>query len=513
MCERCDPAVDATGYTLSPGYHHDSAVAGTHFGASSFGLIFGDWANGCQILPDVSLPTVKTAALTAALANPTSDTIAAIGARATSAITAINGASDANQGVEAAWAWWFGDAATCPKSGDTCNHTPAETADAMGAAFATAMKYRQAISRIKVQQGLVLLQEENVNILSWRSVQLKRDVVAHMLVPFYQGVIRSAQEMDAAAGSAERSAAQLRGDAYWKVITDAVDSDNFDFDATDRATLSTMFSIPPPKVSNYCAATARLLRNLPSATILQYAEERPAGSHATGTLVASTNQDGEVVHLTSADVGSLTAAAGKVCLADDGWQGKKEQCSCAQAEPDHLFTIDCADAAVIRAATVTLESTCKANNAGYEWGGAFATPANTHKWVAQAKGGAYADPSMKLVIFDLHAADKEHLLELAETAKILMAGACTAVNTQGAIPAPTAAGACYTLTFPADAVTDFHATVTTTNIANVAFFAEHVPTEFERDTHYFMSTDLATDIEPAAQTDPEEYNCRSVYFI
>ena len=112
--------------------------------------------------------------------------------------------------------------------------------------------------------------------------------------------------------------------------------------------------------------------------------------------------------------------------------GVKEKCSCAQAEPDHPFTIDCDDTATIRAATTTLESTCKVNNAGYEWGGAFPTPDNAYKWVAQAEeDGAYADPSMKLVVFDVHAADKEHLLELAETAKTLIAGTCTVVNTQG----------------------------------------------------------------------------------
>ena len=107
---------------------------------------------------------------------------------------------------------------------------------------------------------------------------------------------------------------------------------------------------------------------------------------------------------------------------------EKEKCSCAQAEPDHPFTIDCDNAAAIRAATTTLETTCKDNHAGYEWGGAFATPANAYKWVAQAKDGAYADPSMKLVIFDVHAADKDHLLEKAETAKTLIAGTCTVVN-------------------------------------------------------------------------------------
>ena len=46
---------------------------------------------------------------------------------------------------------------------------------------------------------------------------------------------------------------------------------------------------------------------------------------------------------------------------------------------------DCDDPAAIRAAAVTLESTCQANNAGYEWGGSFAIPDNEYKWVAQAR--------------------------------------------------------------------------------------------------------------------------------
>ena len=348
MCEWCDPAVDTAGYTLKTGYHYDKALAGTHFGASSFGLSFGDWANGCQILPDVTLPADRKPALATALVNPTSAAATAVGARATSAIRAINSASDTNQGVEEAWAWYHGDTATCPMSDGTCSHTPAEAADAMGAAFETAMTYGQAISRVKVQQGLVLLQEQYDapdGIVDQHVSDLKMDIVAHMLIPFYQGVIRSALEMDAAGGSAERLAAQRRGDAYWKVIDDAVE--NKDFDATDRATLSTMFANYPPKVTNYCAATVRLLRNLPSASTLQYAEERPVGSHATGTLVAY--EDGEFVPLTPTDVG--TAAAGKVCLAElDGWQDEvsypKTYVNCGVSNtllqsPNRVVTMTC----------------------------------------------------------------------------------------------------------------------------------------------------------------------------
>ena len=55
---------------------------------------------------------------------------------------------------------------------------------------------------------------------------------------------------------------------------------------------------------------------------------------------------------------------------------------------------------------------------------------------------------------------------------------------------PTAGGACYTLTFPTATVAvpaDLTLTIDTTGVGHVAFFAEHVPTEFERDTHYLMS--------------------------
>ena len=66
---------------------------------------------------------------------------------------------------------------------------------------------------------------------------------------------------------------------------------------------------------------------------------------------------------------------------------------------------------------------------GYEWGGIFDVSAGaSYTWVAQAKGEgcaqAYADPSMKMVLFATDQADEEHLLEKAADAKTLMAGDC-----------------------------------------------------------------------------------------
>ena len=47
-------------------------------------------------------------------------------------------------------------------------------------------------------------------------------------------------------------------------------------------------------------------------------------------------------------------------------------------EEEESFTLNCDDAAAIRAAAATLEGTCQSNNAGYEWGGSFATPDNEY---------------------------------------------------------------------------------------------------------------------------------------
>ena len=83
----------------------------------------------------------------------------------------------------------------------------------------------------------------------------------------------------------------------------------------------------------------------------------------------------------------VASALTQTCNAEHPHDHDKEECSCAQHEADHPFAIDCANDAAIRAATVTLESTCQEATGEYEWGGAFATPANAYTWVSQARDG------------------------------------------------------------------------------------------------------------------------------
>ena len=87
-------------------------------------------------------------------------------------------------------------------------------------------------------------------------------------------------------------------------------------------------------------------------------------------------------------------------------------CGCEKDEPDHPFTIDCTNAQAIRDATLVLESdTCEIPGPNaFEWGGTFDTPDDSYKWVAQAVDGAYADPSMKLVIFSVDATDASDVM-------------------------------------------------------------------------------------------------------
>ena len=189
----------------------------------------------------------------------------------------------------------------------------------------------------------------------------------------------------------------------------------------------------------------------------------------------------------------------------------KEECSCAQHEADHPFTINCDDGPAIRAATLTLESdACEKPRPldTFEWGGAFETPGNSYKWVSQAATGeegakTYADPAMKMVLFSVDEADVTHLFEQAATANTLMStGSCPVKNSGDSIPKPTAAGACYTLTFPTTnpSTTDFHLTIDTTGVGHVAFFTAHMPTEFERDTHYLMDGTCANAADMASAT-------------
>ena len=316
VCEWCARAVDANEWSLKPGFVHDRTFAqedeegqkgrwgrrlqeGEAGQANEFGMLFEKQSNGCRAVPTMTMPTSASADLTAALVDATSGAVADVAALASGAISAVRAATRTNQGAQIAWGHYIGNSATCTKSGDVCQHTPSALADMMGGSFDTNLHYGDSVARVKVQESLAVLMTVLADSSSEDShiANLKKDVVAHMLIPYYQGAIKSAHHMDAGADTAAKATAQAEGKVYWTVINDAVD-DSFPFEPTDRAFLTPMFASAAAGDFNYCAASTRLLNNLPLASKLQYVNYVREGT--LDTIAAAS-----VVHTTTADVGTL----------------------------------------------------------------------------------------------------------------------------------------------------------------------------------------------------------------
>jgi len=132
----------------------------------------------------------------------------------------------------------------------------------------------------------------------------------------------------------------------------------------------------------------------------------------------------------------------------------------------------------------------------WEWAGTFAVDDATHTWSMQKVGGAYADPSMKLVIIPTTTPNEAALDENIYKGSKMMGEDCAVIN-DGETMTPDADGSCFTLTVD-DSKDDSTFTIDTSGITGILVYAQHVPTEFERDAHYLYDSS-AVDIEPIAQ--------------
>jgi len=139
-------------------------------------------------------------------------------------------------------------------------------------------------------------------------------------------------------------------------------------------------------------------------------------------------------------------------------------------------------------------------SAAYEWAGIFEVPENNYMWTAQKVSGSYADPAMKLAILPAPNATKEALDALAQEGAHALGETCVDVNSGGALIPQM--DACYRLVFDEHLWQSLY-TVNTTGVGSVAFFAEHVPTEFESTAHY-LKDKVGEDIEPVAELPEEE---------
>lgn len=130
------------------------------------------------------------------------------------------------------------------------------------------------------------------------------------------------------------------------------------------------------------------------------------------------------------------------------------------------------------------------------WKGIFETPEDSYIWIAQKVEGEYVDATMKLAALPVNSASADALEGAEEDGETAMEAECTALN-HGETIVP-GAGKCYLLTFDTSRwETTFP--IDASSASAVAFFAQHLPSEFEEDTHYLKLVSSGEDIEPIAQ--------------
>ena len=122
----------------------------------------------------------------------------------------------------------------------------------------------------------------------------------------------------------------------------------------------------------------------------------------------------------------------------------------------------------------------------WEWAGTFATPGSSYVWTAQNVKQeddtyAYADPAMKIVVLPATASNMEALEAAEAEAGHAFETTCVDIAEGGTFAAQE--DVCYKLTFNPNKHTSTF-TINTASASNVVIFAEHFPTEFERDLHY-----------------------------
>merc|ERR1719313_292832 len=131
----------------------------------------------------------------------------------------------------------------------------------------------------------------------------------------------------------------------------------------------------------------------------------------------------------------------------------------------------------------------------WEWAGVFSVADSSHTWSMQKVDGAYADPSMRLVLIPTDMPNQTSMVALENLGSNLLAGSCMIIEV-GESMTPAADGSCFELHVGTGDDSTF--TIVTDGISGLAVYAQHVPIEFERDRHYLYDSS-EVDIEPVAE--------------
>ena len=130
----------------------------------------------------------------------------------------------------------------------------------------------------------------------------------------------------------------------------------------------------------------------------------------------------------------------------------------------------------------------------FEWSGVFALADDKHVWSMQKVGGDYADPTMRVVLIPTTNPTIETMETLEESGEEMIESDSCKVVEDGEMMTPASDGSCFELHVNS-AADDSMFDIDTSGMKGFVVFAQHFPTEFERDQHYLKDS-AGTDIEP-----------------
>jgi len=139
----------------------------------------------------------------------------------------------------------------------------------------------------------------------------------------------------------------------------------------------------------------------------------------------------------------------------------------------------------------------------FEWAGVFEMSDATHTWSMQKVDGDYADSSMWLVLIPTDTHGEEAIHDLEDGVDALVDAGCAEVEDGETMANIASNGTCFELHVGTG--DDSTYTINTTGITAMAVFAQHVPTEFERDQHYLKDA-AGEDVDPEAEEGAEDHD-------
>ena len=133
----------------------------------------------------------------------------------------------------------------------------------------------------------------------------------------------------------------------------------------------------------------------------------------------------------------------------------------------------------------------------FEWAGIFSITDSAHTWTMEKVDGAYADPSMRVVIIPTDTPTEDTMHSLEDGVEEMIEGdSCTVVEDGGTMTPISSDGSCFELHVGSGDMSTFN--MDTAGITGFAAFTAHSPYEFENTQHYLKDSS-GNDVEHVAE--------------